>query len=138
MAEAVQDEEEISGINVTPLVDIMLVLIVIFMATAHFIYHRMVKIDLPKMTHSQVKPMDSLQLTLATDGAMTLNNKPLDPKDLVSSLKGSLRANPDLRVTISADKGVVWEKLSGVLDACKEAGIVHVGAVVEPRVKPLG
>jgi biopolymer transport protein ExbD len=139
MPEALKDDEdEISGINVTPLVDIMLVLIVIFMATAHFIYHRMVKIDLPKMTHSQVKPMDSLQLTLSATGTMTLNNKPLDPGELVPTLKSSLRVNPGLRVTISADKSVVWDKLAGILDACKEAGVVHVGAVVEPRAKPLG
>src|SRR5438128_702448 len=79
MASTPQDNDDaIFGINVTPLVDITLVLLIIFMATAHMIVHRSMNLSLPKVAHSENVPTQSVQVLLASDKSLKLNGQPVD------------------------------------------------------------
>src|SRR5712671_6011393 len=77
MASAPQDNDDaIFGINVTPLVDITLVLLIIFMATAHLIVHRSMSLNLPKVANSQAVPSQTIQVQLESDKSLKLNGQP--------------------------------------------------------------
>src|SRR5438128_2394613 len=133
MASTPQDADEpIFGINVTPLVDITLVLLIIFMATAHIIVHRSMSLNLPKVANSQTVPSQSIQILLEADKSLRLNNQPVALPDLSINLAQMARLDPGLRVTLSADEHVSWGDVAAILDAIRGAGITHIATEVEP------
>src|SRR5579863_3239929 len=98
MASAAQEDEDmISGINVTPLVDITLVLLIIFMATAHMIVHRSMSLSLPKVANSQAVPTQSLQITLEADKSLHLNGQPVGLPELGINLGQMAKLDPGIR-----------------------------------------
>lgn len=136
MAGAPQDSDEsIFGINVTPLVDITLVLLIIFMATAHIIVHRSMSLSLPKVANAQTVPTQSIQILLEANKSLRLNNQPVTLQDLSVNLAQMARLDPGLKVTLSADKRVTWGDVAAILDAIRGAGITHIATEVEPKKK---
>src|SRR5258706_16056930 len=100
MASNPQDSDEaIIGINVTPLVDITLVLLIIFMATAHMIVHRSMSLSLPKVANSQAVPTQSMQVLLDADKALTLNGQKIGAPELGINLGQMAKLDPGLRAT---------------------------------------
>lgn len=124
------DNDAITGINVTPLVDIVLVLLIIFMATAHLIAHRSMKLNLPKVAHSDTQDMNAITVALAVDHAIELNNTRVSREELLQNLTQMVKLDPNLRVTLSADEGVSWGDVSSVLDDMKGIGIQRIAADV--------
>ena len=134
MASAQQDNDDaIMGINVTPLVDITLVLLIIFMATAHMIVHRSMSLNLPKVANAENVPTQSIQITLEADKSLRLNNQPVVAQDLAVNLAQMARLDPALRVTLSADERVSWGDVAMVLDAIRGAGITRIATEVQPK-----
>lgn len=128
-----EDEEMISGINVTPLVDITFVLLIIFMATSHMISHRSMSLALPKVAHSEASPTQTIQILLAADKTVLLNNKQVTPQDLTADLGQMARLDPGLKVTVLADERVSWGDMAGVLDVVRGAGITRIATEVQPK-----
>jgi biopolymer transport protein ExbD len=128
-----EEGESITGINVTPLVDITLVLLIIFMATAHLIIHRSMTLHLPKVANSQQVPSQSIQILLEADKSLRLNGQPVDAQALAINLAQMARLDPGLRVTLSADEHVSWGDVATVLDAIRGAGITRIATEVEPK-----
>src|SRR5690348_1978980 len=87
----------IADINVTPLVDITLVLLIIFMVTATYIVSPSIKVDLPKAASGSEQPKTTLALTLMKDGAVYLNGEHSDDAAVTRFIGQSLPANPDLQ-----------------------------------------
>src|SRR4029077_13738473 len=136
MASPPQDNEEaIFGINVTPLVDITLVLLIIFMATAHIIVHRSMSLSLPKVANAQTVPTRSIQIALEADKSLRLSNQPVTLQDLSVNLAQMARLDPRLKVTLSADERVSWGDVAAILDAIRGAGITHIATEVQPKKK---
>src|SRR5579863_6929603 len=136
MASAAQEDEDmISGINVTPLVDITLVLLIIFMATAHLIVHRSMNLSLPKAANAETVPTQSIQILLSADKSLKLNGQPVDAQALAINLAQMSRLDPGLRVTLSADERVSWGDVAAVLDAIRGAGINHIATEMQPKRK---
>ena len=134
MASAPQDSDEaIFGINVTPLVDITLVLLIIFMATAHIIVHRSMNLSLPKVANAQTVPSQSIQILMEADKSLRLNNQPVTLQDLSINLAQMARLDPGLKVTVSADERVCWGDVAAILDAIRGANITHIATEVEPK-----
>jgi len=133
VAAGLKEDEAITAINVTPLVDVVLVLLVVFMATAHLISHRAMKLRLPEVVHSDVQDMNAAMVALGADSSLALNGKELTRMELMESLKQMTLVNPDLRVTLSADQGVSWGGISSVLDDLKGAGIERISADVATK-----
>jgi biopolymer transport protein TolR len=122
----------IAQINVTPLVDVMLVLLVIFMVTAPIIQQG-VSVDLPKTRAAGLNSEgDPLVVGLAKDGTVYLNDNKIALADLRAKLVAIGQATPDKAILLRADRTVPYGDVVGVIAAIKEAGISKLGMVTEP------
>ena len=122
-----------SEINVTPLVDVMLVLLVIFILTAPLLASS-IKLDLPKT--DAAKPMDAPKfVTLVVDkaGQIFLSDKPLSIDALRVSLSRTATQNPDTEVQLRADETVPYGKVVEVMGVAQQAGLNRIGFVAEPQ-----
>ena len=129
----VEADAPITGINVTPLVDIVLVLLIIFMATAPVIARRAIKVDVPRVAAAGKAATEAL--TIALDGArrLTLASKPVTPEELKSSLAAAVAANPEQAVTVSADRSLPYGEVAELLDRVRSAGVRRVGLEVRRK-----
>ena len=122
----------IAQINVTPLVDVMLVLLVIFMVTAPIIQQG-VSVDLPKIRAAGLSSQeDPLVVGLTKDGTIYLNDNPIALADLRGKLVAIGQASPDRALLLRADRSVPYGDVVGVIAAIKDAGINRLGMVTEP------
>jgi biopolymer transport protein TolR len=124
----------IEGINVTPLVDIMLVLLVIFIVTAKILVSPAVPLDLPRATKT-----DDVQVvfsvSLPAGGPMRVNGQPVaDDHTLRAQAAEALKRDPDLRAVIQADGTVSHQQVMQALDALRLAGLMKVAFATQPAV----
>jgi biopolymer transport protein ExbD len=124
------DESAMSEINVTPLVDVMLVLVIILLVTAPLLTQS-VHVTLPKTVETTANINDQpLQLGIDAQGAMTINKNPItDLASLEISLKAELEKNPEIGVHLYADQAVVYAKLAEVMATVQHAGITKLAFV---------
>jgi biopolymer transport protein ExbD len=127
---ASEEQDAISEINVTPLVDVMLVLVIILLVTAPLLTQS-VKVNLPKTAETTPDIKDPpLQLGIDAQGLITLNKKPLaDLAALEAELRAALQNDPDTAVHLYADQGVVYSKVAAVMAAAQHAGITKLAFV---------
>ena len=125
-------DESIVGINVTPLVDITLVLLIIFMVTAKIIVSQSVPLDLPKAaTGTEVQVVFSI--ILAADGTTQVDSRPIASDDLILQYAREAHTkNNDLRAVIKADSAVPHGRVIHVLDLLKQAQISKIAFGVTP------
>lgn len=125
-----------SEINMVPLIDVMLVLLVIFMITAPLLSHSIV-IDLPQVTAQQIKE-DPVVIDLAIDehGALFWNEQPIGSADLLSRLSEVAHQQPQPDLRLRADKGTRYEILADVMGQAKRAGVKGIGFVTSPGSTP--
>ena len=132
MAFEQESNDSISQINVTPLVDVMLVLLVIFMVTAP-ILQQGVNIDLPQVVAGPLEGKDEqLVVSVTREGKVQLNDSPLKVEELQKKLTAILQARPDREVYLRADKNVTYGKVVEVMAAVRNAGVRKLGMVTEP------
>jgi biopolymer transport protein TolR len=127
--ERTKGSEPMSEINVTPLVDVMLVLVVIFILTAPLLASS-IRLDLPAT--DAAKPNDAPRfVTVAVDaaGQTFLNDKPVTPGELATQLAASARSNPDTEVQLRADQSVPYRRIVEVMAAAQKAGLNRIGFV---------
>ncbi|HEY4183545.1 MAG TPA: biopolymer transporter ExbD [Polyangia bacterium] len=122
----------ISGINVTPLVDITLVLLIIFMVTATYIASGGIKIDLPKAASGSEQTKSTLALTLTKEGALYLNGEKSTDAAVVKFIGETLPGTPDLQAIIAADRVVSHGDVVHVIDLVKRAGVHRFAINVDP------
>jgi biopolymer transport protein ExbD len=122
----------ITGINVTPLVDITLVLLIIFMVTAKLVVSRAMPMDLPKAASAgEVQTVYSV--ALRADGGLFVNSAPVaTDQDLWKSAKAALTKEPELRAVVHADGKVSHERVMRALDVLRQAGLTRVAFAAEP------
>ena len=123
----------ITDINVTPLVDIMLVLLIIFMLTAHLIARQALEIELPHASQSTAPPPTTLAIALKADGAIFLNDKPVTPDALRAAIKDAVARDPKSQAIIAGDKRVSHGRVVWVLDTVKTLGITQFAIQIDPR-----
>jgi biopolymer transport protein ExbD len=130
---AAQNEEEgITGINVTPLVDVTLVLLIIFIVTAKLIVSQSIPLDLPKAANSgEIQTVFSV--TLAADGRTQVDGRGVDNDDAIMPLAKDAHAkNSELRAVIKADSAVPHGRVIHVLDLLKSADVKKIAFGVSP------
>lgn len=126
------DGTVMSEINMTPLVDVMLVLLIIFIVTVPVMKHA-VEIDLPKVsTAPQLDKPDVVKLSVDAKGAYRINNTPVSDEVLKKELDEMATQHPQPVVHIYGDKQVVYERVINVMAAANKAGIEKVGFVTDP------
>jgi len=125
-------DEAITGINVTPLVDIVLVLLIIFMVTAKLIVSKSVPLDLPKAASgSDIQTIFSI--VLAADGTTQVDQKIVAGDDTILGMSRTAREkNPELRAIIKADSAVPHGRVIHVLDLLKQAQVAKIAFGVSP------
>ena len=124
------DEGAMSEINVTPLVDVMLVLVIILLVTAPLLTQS-VHVTLPKTVQTTADVNEQpLQIGINMQGVLTLNKNPIaDLGALETTLKAELVKNPEIGVHLYADKEVMYSKLAEVMAAVQHAGIAKMAFV---------
>jgi biopolymer transport protein ExbD len=130
------DEELNSSINTTPLVDVMLVLLIIFLITIPVVTHT-VPLTLPKETNQpqQTKPQN-ITLSVTRDGDIYWGTQSIaDIETLVGRLKTVAQQEPQPEIQIRGDQDTRWEFLGKVMMASQRAGFIHVSFITEPPPK---
>lgn len=134
MAGSSQNDDDglISGINVTPLVDVVLVLLIIFMVTARIIHSQGMPMDLPKAASGEaIQTVFSVEL--GADGRTLVDSEEVANDDIIAELAKSARAkNDDLRAVIRADLKVEHGRVIHVLDLLKRSGVGKIAFAVTP------
>jgi biopolymer transport protein TolR len=130
------DRRVLSEINVTPMVDVMLVLLVIFMVTAPML-QRGTDVQLPQAQHSEVKDQERLTLTLARDGRIYLNGEEVPRAALRDRLIAATRGR-ERTVQFRGDARVPYGLVIEVMDTLRDAGIENVGMITERPSAPKG
>ncbi len=137
MAFGTQDDadEVMNEINMTPLVDVMLVLLIIFIITVPVMKHS-VNIDLPRATNQpqDVKP-DAIGLSVKADGTYFWDNAAIQDDDLVPRLTAEARKEPQPELHIRGDKDARYERVAQAMSAAQQAGLRKIGFVTEPQKK---
>jgi biopolymer transport protein ExbD len=124
----------ITEINVTPLVDIMLVLLIVFMLTAHLIAKQAIEINLPRASQSTTLQPSPLVIALKEHGELFLNEHPVDAESLRAAIAAEVQkdpANPP-QVVIAADKAVSHGRVVWVLDLVKRLGVTSFAIQIDP------
>ncbi|MBK7549542.1 MAG: biopolymer transporter ExbD [Rhodoferax sp.] len=135
MAFGTQDEpdEVMNEINMTPLVDVMLVLLIIFIITVPVMKHA-VNIDLPRATNQpqDAKP-ETIRLSVDASGSFFWNDEAVDDAGLAVRLKAEAAKSPQPELHIRGDKDVRYERVAQAMAAAQVAGVKKIGFVTEPQ-----
>ena len=121
----------ISGINVTPLVDVVLVLLIILMVSSTYIVAQTLKVQLPKARATDGTAEKPATVTVLKSGQLTWNDAPATEEDVVAKLKARVAADPDMSLVVSADREVQHGKVVHVLDVAKLAGVTRFAINVQ-------
>ena len=115
-------------INVTPLVDVMLVLLIIFMITAPLMSHK-IRIDLPQANPNTVEttPPEPIDLAIKENGDLFWNDEPVTEAILQAQLRVAAQKNPQPELQIRAEKTTQYQKVAEVMAAAKRSGMVKIG-----------
>ena len=128
-----RDSEPIVEINVTPLVDVALVLLIIFLATSYLIAQQSLKVELPKASRTVATEAKTVAVVVKASGEIVLDGKVLQPAELQVELEEMRRDRPNLQVVVGADRNVVHGRVVDVMDAVRMAGVERVAFAVDRR-----
>ncbi|VXB80373.1 Biopolymer transport protein exbD1 [Burkholderia sp. 8Y] len=128
-----EDDGMMSEINMTPLVDVMLVLLIIFLVTIPAMHHA-VKIDLP---HASSQPQDEkpahVDVAIQADGTILWNDQKIDDAALDARIAQAARETPQPELHLRADRKVPYERVADVMSAAQAGGLSKIGFVTQPK-----
>jgi len=131
MAGGGDQDEIISNINITPMVDVMLVLLVIFMITANFMKKESININLPTAEKADPNLKESTRISLTAEGQLYLDDKETDIERLTNALIREAKLRPNIRVTLSADETLPYGKIARLMGIIKKAGVNRIALSVK-------
>ncbi len=130
------DEDLISGINVTPLVDIVLVVLIIFMVTANDMVKAQIGVDLPKAASGAAEIKTTLTFKVTREGTFLVDGEPATLDEVAQRIKSTKKTDPDLRAVIAADKEVEYGLVIDLIDTIKLNGIEKFALNIQRKAKP--
>jgi biopolymer transport protein ExbD len=132
MAAVEHDDEAITGINVTPLVDVCLVLLIIFMVTATYIVKDAIEVELPRAAHGgETVQSETFAVVITREGERYLNGSPVDDAGLSSAVAAARNRGADVQAVIGADRLSTHGDVTHVLDVLKGAGVLKFAVQIE-------
>lgn len=127
------DNEAIADINVVPLVDIILVVLIIFMVTAPMFMKPTINVNLPKAASGEQTAPSKLNIALTADGRINLNGSFVTEEDVRAKASEEVAKNAEVQAIISADKDVPHGKVVGVLDVVKGSGVKKFAISIDKK-----
>jgi len=133
--ESGDDDAPLTEINMVPLIDVMLVLLIIFIVTAPLLTHA-VKVDLPKASSSanQTKP-DNIQLAIDADSRIFWNGEAVEPAQFAERLAAASAQQPQPELHIRAERTTPYEKVAQVMSEAARNGLTRIGFVTDPSMQ---
>jgi len=125
------EDEGINTINVTPLVDIILVLLIIFMVTATYIVKETIEIELPRAAHGGETVKTTFALLVTRDGKSWLNGQPTDDAGIVKAVGEARAKGEEVQAIVGADKNATHGAVTHLLDVLKGAGVAKFAIQIE-------
>nr|WP_158998029.1 biopolymer transporter ExbD [Pigmentibacter ruber]BFD32075.1 biopolymer transporter ExbD [Pigmentibacter ruber] len=130
------DEDPIVDINITPFVDVVLVLLVIFMVTAHFIVNKGMKLELPKATTAeQLENQKTFNISIGKSGEFMLDGKSTSVDELKTVARDATKNKAKVVAMISADKEAVYNSVVIVMDALRSEGVTDFALQLDPAIQ---
>jgi biopolymer transport protein ExbD len=130
------DDDVISGINVTPLVDIVLVLLIIFMVTTSYIVRQQIQVNLPRAASGEAETQATLTFQVTADGEFLLDGEETTLKTIGQQVAARIEEEPELRAAIAADDKVDYGRVVDLIDTIKANGLDKFALNIERRSKP--
>jgi len=130
-----EDSGLMSSINITPFVDVVLVLLVIFMVTAPMLIKDILELNLPKTISGDGQVVETLGIAINRDGNILLNGQITDDAGLQEAARTALAKNPESQAILSADKDVVYGRVVKVIDLLKTSGLNKFAVQIEREEK---
>ncbi|MFZ4402947.1 MAG: ExbD/TolR family protein [Pseudobdellovibrionaceae bacterium] len=127
------DNESLSEINVVPLVDIILVVLIIFMVTAPMFIKPSINVNLPKAASGDKTTPSVLNISLTKDGRINLNGQFVGEEAVKEKALSEVQKNPEVQAIISADKDVSHGQVVGILDIVKSAGVKKFAISIDKK-----
>ncbi|HNZ04201.1 MAG TPA: biopolymer transporter ExbD [Myxococcota bacterium] len=121
----------ITEINVTPMVDIMLVLLIIFMVTATYITRGAFDVSLPQAANGGDVSDSPIQISISAGGQLSFNGDQIDIARVSEIVAPIIRENPDVQAVVDGDRGVEYGRVMEVIDTLRTAGVRNFAAAVE-------
>lgn len=129
------EQRPIADMNVTPMVDVMFVLLVLFLVSMPLLIPQTLGIDLPEtQPHATTDPEEPHRIAIHADGRIELNGQPVADGALAEQLS-ALAADPEARVLLEADKAVRYERVAQVMVDAQTSGIARIGFLTEAKVE---
>lgn len=128
-----QNDEIISEINIVPMVDVILVVLIIFMVTAPMIMKPSINVNLPKAASGEATTPSKLNITIASDGRLNLDGEAVEDAQVQAKAQAEVAANPEIQAIISADKDVPHGRVVSVLDIVKSAGVKKFAISIDKK-----
>jgi biopolymer transport protein ExbD len=126
------NDDPIVGINVTPLVDVALVLLVVLMVCASYLASRTIPVDLPKGVTGEATPT-TLALSVDREGAVFADGTPVDDRELRARIRGARAKNAELRAVIAADGSSQHRSVVKVIDLLRQEHVTRFAINVQPE-----
>lgn len=128
------DDDAIVDINITPFVDVVLVLLVIFMVTAHFIVNKGMNLQLPKAASvEQIKRQKNMNISISKNSAYMLDGHSASLEEIKNAAKLASQNKEEVVATLSADKGVIYDSVIQVMDQLRLNGVSNFALQLEPE-----
>ncbi|MCF6156925.1 MAG: biopolymer transporter ExbD [Candidatus Brocadia sp.] len=127
-----------SIINLTPMVDMLFLILLFFLVTSSFIEQPNIKLELPSTKYASTGKIEERVLTISRDGKLFFQNEPVERKNLVSVLKNAFSKQDEKTLILRADKNVSYGTVVDIMDAAKGAGLRRIVAptILEPEKQP--
>jgi biopolymer transport protein ExbD len=122
----------LAEINMVPLIDVMLVLLVIFIVTAPLLTHA-VKVDLPRASADATPPQAPVQLAIRDNGETYWNGEPVAREALEQRMREAARQTPPPELRIHADRLTPYERVAQTMAMASRAGLIRIGFVTQPQ-----
>jgi len=127
------DDDIIAGINITPLVDIILVVLIIFMVTTSYIVKEQIKVDLPRAASGEAEVTSTLTFKIDQEGAYYLDAELASLEQIGAAVKARVGEEPQIRAIIAADKGVEYGRVIDLIDTIKQNGLEKFALNIEKK-----
>jgi len=131
MGSSKDEDGIISDINITPMVDIILVLLVIFMVTANFLKKESININLPKVAAADANVKESKQVAITKEGKFFLEGRAVTESGLMDEITRETKYRPNMRVTLSADENLSYGAVSKAMGILRKCGVTRMALSVK-------